>query len=142
MFNIKKLKISGFKSFPYPLEIEIPEGITGIIGPNGCGKSNIFEAIRWVMGESSSKSLRSSSMEELIFSGTDNVPEKNIAEVTVDLEINEEKIENNLVMTNSLYHDNLKEVSVHFTKLIIRMLEQRILVYFFQDSDQVQDQAL
>ena len=90
MFNIKKLKISGFKSFPYPLEIEIPEGITGIIGPNGCGKSNIFEAIRWVMGESSSKSLRSSSMEELIFSGTDNVPEKNIAEVTVDLEINEE----------------------------------------------------
>ena len=90
MFNIKKLKISGFKSFPYPLEIEIPEGITGIIGPNGCGKSNIFEAIRWVMGESSSKSLRSSSMEELIFSGTDNVPEKNVAEVTVDLEINEE----------------------------------------------------
>lgn len=90
MFNIKKLKISGFKSFPYPLEIDIPEGITGIIGPNGCGKSNIFEAIRWVMGESSSKSLRSSSMEELIFSGTDNVPEKNIAEVTVDLEINEE----------------------------------------------------
>ena len=90
MFNIKKLKISGFKSFPYPLEIEIPEGITGIIGPNGCGKSNIFEAIRWVMGESSSKSLRSSSMEELIFSGTDKVPEKNVAEVTVDLEINEE----------------------------------------------------
>ena len=90
MFNIKKLKISGFKSFPYPLEIEIPYGITGIIGPNGCGKSNIFEAIRWVMGESSSKSLRSSSMEELIFSGTDDLPEKNIAEVAVDLEINEE----------------------------------------------------
>ena len=90
MFNIKKIKISGFKSFPYPLEIDIPEGITGIIGPNGCGKSNIFEAIRWVMGESSSKSLRSTSMEELIFSGTDNIPEKNIAEVTVDLEIDDE----------------------------------------------------
>ena len=89
MFNIKKLKISGFKSFPYPFEIEIPSGITGIIGPNGCGKSNIFEAIRWVMGESSSKSLRSSSMEELIFSGTDDLPEKNIAEVTLDLEMNE-----------------------------------------------------
>ena len=86
MFKITKLRISGFKSFPFPKELEISDGITGIIGPNGCGKSNIFEAIRWVMGESSSKSLRSNSMDEVIFSGTDKIPSKNIAEVSLEIE--------------------------------------------------------
>ena len=86
MFRINKLKISGFKSFPYSQDINIEDGITGIIGPNGCGKSNIFEAIRWVMGETSSKSLRSSSMDEVIFSGTDKLPAKNIAEVSIELD--------------------------------------------------------
>ena len=73
MFTVKKLKISGFKSFAHSTEILIEDGVTGIIGPNGCGKSNIFEAIRWVMGESSSKSLRSSSQDEIIFNGTPNI---------------------------------------------------------------------
>lgn len=86
MIKVSKLKISGFKSFAFPSEIEIQDGVTGIIGPNGCGKSNVFEAIRWVMGESSSKSLRSGSMDELIFSGTEKVPAKNIAEVNIYLE--------------------------------------------------------
>ena len=63
----------------------IKNGVTGIIGPNGCGKSNIFEAIRWVMGESSSKSLRSSSQDEIIFNGTQNTPAKNFAEVSLEL---------------------------------------------------------
>ena len=86
MFKVKKLKISGFKSFAFSCEFEIGEGVTGIVGPNGCGKSNIFEAIRWVMGESSSKSLRSNSMDEVIFNGTDKIPAKNYAEVSLELE--------------------------------------------------------
>ena len=85
MFTVKKLKISGFKSFAHSTEILIEDGVTGIIGPNGCGKSNIFEAIRWVMGESSSKSLRSSSQDEIIFNGTQNLPAKNFAEVSIEL---------------------------------------------------------
>ena len=85
MFTVKKLKISGFKSFAHSTEILIEDGVTGIIGPNGCGKSNIFEAIRWVMGESSSKSLRSGSQDEIIFNGTQNLPAKNFAEVSMEL---------------------------------------------------------
>ena len=86
MFTVHKLKISGFKSFAHPTELLIEDGVTGIIGPNGCGKSNIFEAIRWVMGESSSKSLRSSSMDDVIFNGTQNIPAKNFAEVSIELD--------------------------------------------------------
>tara|TARA_A100001011_G_scaffold395719_2_gene491565 strand:- start:168 stop:3614 length:3447 start_codon:yes stop_codon:yes gene_type:complete len=86
LFTVNKLKISGFKSFAHPIELLIEDGVTGIIGPNGCGKSNIFEAIRWVMGESSSKSLRSSSMDDVIFNGTQSIPAKNFAEVSIELD--------------------------------------------------------
>ena len=86
MFTVNKLKISGFKSFAHPTELLIEDGVTGVVGPNGCGKSNVFEAIRWVMGESSSKSLRSNSMDEVIFNGTQNVPPKNFAEVSIELD--------------------------------------------------------
>ncbi len=86
MFKVTKLKITGFKSFAHPTEIEISDGVTGIVGPNGCGKSNIFESIRWVMGELSSKTLRSSSMDEIIFNGTETLPAKNYAEVSLELE--------------------------------------------------------
>ena len=86
MFTVKKLKITGFKSFAHTTELLIEDGVTGIIGPNGCGKSNIFEAIRWVMGESSSKSLRSNTQDDIIFNGTQNVPAKNFAEVSLELD--------------------------------------------------------
>ena len=94
MFTVKKLKISGFKSFAHPTEILIEDGVTGIIGPNGCGKSNIFEAIRWVMGETSSKSLRSGAMDDVIFNGTQNLPAKNFAEVSIELDNFEGDIQN------------------------------------------------
>ncbi len=86
MFTVNKLRISGFKSFAHSTELLIQDGVTGVIGPNGCGKSNVFEAIRWVMGESSSKSLRSGSMDEVIFNGTQKVPAKNFAEVSIELD--------------------------------------------------------
>ncbi len=96
MFTVNKLKISGFKSFAHQTELLIEDGVTGIIGPNGCGKSNIFEAIRWVMGESSSKSLRSGSMDEVIFNGTQNIPAKNFAEVSIELSDFEGQLPGNL----------------------------------------------
>ena len=96
MFTVNKLKISGFKSFAHQTELLMEDGVTGIIGPNGCGKSNIFEAIRWVMGESSSKSLRSGSMDEVIFNGTQNIPAKNFAEVSIELSNFEGQLPGNL----------------------------------------------
>jgi len=84
--NFKKLEITGFKSFFDKTTFIIDEGLTGIVGPNGCGKSNIVESLRWCMGESSAKSMRGSGMEDIIFSGTSNRPAKNISEVSIFLE--------------------------------------------------------
>lgn len=78
-----KLRILGFKSFVDPIEFFINDGQTGIVGPNGCGKSNLVEALRWVMGESSYKNMRASGMDDVIFSGSLNRPARNTAEVTL-----------------------------------------------------------
>ena len=81
--RIKKLKLVGFKSFVEPAELRIESGLTGIVGPNGCGKSNLLEAIRWVMGENSAKSMRGAGMEDVIFAGTASRPPRDFAEVTI-----------------------------------------------------------
>ena len=84
--KFKQLDITGFKSFSEKTTFLIEDGLTGIVGPNGCGKSNIVESLRWCMGENSAKSMRGSGMEDVIFSGTSNRPSKNISEVTLLLD--------------------------------------------------------
>ncbi len=81
--KFKKLELTGFKSFFDKTTFYIEDGLTGIVGPNGCGKSNIVEALRWCMGETSAKSMRGAGMEDVIFSGTSNRPEKNFSEVSL-----------------------------------------------------------
>jgi chromosome segregation protein len=86
MVQFDKLRLSGFKSFVDPTELAIEPGMTGIVGPNGCGKSNLVEAMKWVMGETSAKQMRGSEMEDVIFSGAGTRPARNIAEVMLTLD--------------------------------------------------------
>ena len=81
--HFRRLKLTGFKSFVEPSELHIEPGLTGVVGPNGCGKSNLLEALRWVMGESSAKSMRGGGMEDVIFAGTSGRPARAFAEVVL-----------------------------------------------------------
>src|SRR5271170_2762184 len=81
-----RLHLAGFKTFCEPTDFLIEPGITGVVGPNGCGKSNLVEAIRWVMGENSSKNMRASGMDDVIFAGSGERPGRNLAEVRLVLD--------------------------------------------------------
>src|ERR1700691_4217831 len=84
--QLKRLRLAGFKSFVEPVELAIEPGLTGIVGPNGCGKSNLVEALRWVMGEVSARRLRGGEMDDVIFNGSAARPARNLAEVAVTLD--------------------------------------------------------
>ena len=81
-----RLRIAGFKSFAEPQVVDILPGLTGVVGPNGCGKSNVVEALRWAMGETSARSLRGGEMDDVIFAGAASRPSRNLAEVVLTLE--------------------------------------------------------
>ncbi len=102
--KFKNLEMTGFKSFSEKTTVLIEKGLTGIVGPNGCGKSNIVEALRWCMGENSAKSMRGSGMEDVIFSGTSNLPSKNISEVKILLD--------NLEKSGPVQYEEFEEISV------------------------------
>ncbi len=84
--SFARLRIAGFKSFAEPATLEVLPGLTGVVGPNGCGKSNVVEALRWAMGETSARNLRGEDMDDVIFAGTTSRPARNLAEVTLVLE--------------------------------------------------------
>src|SRR6516162_7796926 len=84
--KLTRLRLLGFKSFVEPTDFLIEPGLTGVVGPNGCGKSNLVEAMRWVMGETSHKSLRAADMDDVIFSGTGARPSRNHAEVAIQID--------------------------------------------------------
>src|SRR5437016_756060 len=84
--QVERLRLTGFKSFVEPTELAIEPGLTGMAGPNGCGKSNLVEALRWVMGEASAKRLRGGEMDDVIFAGFAGRPARNIAEVILTLD--------------------------------------------------------
>ena len=81
-----RLRLVGFKSFVDGTEVVIEPGLTGVVGPNGCGKSNLMEALRWVMGETSAKQVRGGAMDDVIFSGTQARPSRNVAEVLLTID--------------------------------------------------------
>jgi chromosome segregation protein len=89
--KLTRLRITGFKSFVDSTDFLIEPGLTGVVGPNGCGKSNLVEALRWVMGESSHKSLRAAGMDDVIFAGSGNRPARNMAEVTLVIDNQDRK---------------------------------------------------
>jgi chromosome segregation protein len=89
LIQFNKLRLTGFKSFVEATELSIEPGLTGIVGPNGCGKSNLVEGLRWVMGETSAKQIRGGEMDDVIFGGTSDRPPRNIAEVLLDLDNSE-----------------------------------------------------
>src|SRR5262245_53736327 len=84
--QVERLRLAGFKSFVEPTELPIEPGLTGIVGPNGCGKSNLVEALRWVMGEASARRLRGGEMDDVIFGGSGSRPPRNLAEVALSLD--------------------------------------------------------
>src|SRR5690242_21482588 len=86
LMKLTRLRLLGFKSFVEPTDFLIEPGLTGVVGPNGCGKSNLVEALRWVMGETSHKSMRAAEMDDIIFAGTNNRPPRNTAEVAIQID--------------------------------------------------------
>ncbi|MFZ3357255.1 MAG: AAA family ATPase, partial [Xanthobacteraceae bacterium] len=89
--KLTRLRLIGFKSFVEPTDFEIEPGLTGVVGPNGCGKSNLVEAVRWVMGEASYKAMRAAEMDDVIFSGNTGRPARNHAEVAVSIDNSDRK---------------------------------------------------
>src|SRR5262245_49852253 len=110
MLKLEKMQLSGFKSFSDRTELQFPEGITAVVGPNGCGKSNIGDAINWVLGEQSAKMLRGASMQDVIFNGSEGRKPLGLAEVSLHLRgVNGDSSRGPVVVTRRLFRDGESE---------------------------------
>src|SRR5690349_5414544 len=128
--HIKKLEICGFKSFVDKTVIHFDQDVIGIVGPNGCGKSNIVDAIRWCMGEQSAKHLRGRAMEDVIFNGSESRPQHGMAEVTLTFDNTDRAYAETLplefkdfpeiAVTRRLYRDGTSEYLVNKTQVRLR----------------------
>ncbi len=121
--SFKRIEVLGFKSFADKLAIEFSDGITAIVGPNGCGKSNIGDAIRWVLGEQSSKNLRGSSMQDVIFKGAEN--RKGVSYCEVSLVFSNENKQFNLdydevVISRKLFRSGTSEYSLNHSPCLLK----------------------
>ena len=131
--KFKQLDITGFKSFSEKTTFLIEDGLTGIVGPNGCGKSNIVESLRWCMGENSAKSMRGSGMEDVIFSGTSNRPSKNISEVTLLLDNQNKEGPSQLKEFDEIsVKRKLKKIKVQNITSTKKKLEQEMFKLYLQ----------
>jgi chromosome segregation protein len=117
--KLKRLELNGFKSFPEKTVVVFPKGISGVVGPNGCGKSNLVDAVKWVMGEQSPRQLRGKGMEDVIFAGSNGKSSVGMAEVSLVLENDNGSIPkeyadySEVVITRRLYRDGESEYAIN-----------------------------
>src|SRR5262249_57197789 len=129
--GIRRLDITGFKSFMDQSVFQFDRGITGIVGPNGCGKSNVVDAVRWVMGEQSAKHLRGRGMEDVIFSGSESRPGLSMAEVSLTLDVEERDRlaapyagQPQITVTRRLFRDGPPGISTNKATSLVRAFPQ------------------
>ena len=127
---LKSLKLHGFKSFANRTEFEFHPGVTGVVGPNGCGKSNVVDAIRWVLGETSAKALRGGEMADVIFNGTDKRKPVGMAEVTLTLTDCEESLGvdyNEVALTRRVFRDGKSEYRLNGTVCRLKDIHELLM---------------
>ncbi|HZJ88232.1 MAG TPA: AAA family ATPase, partial [Sphaerochaeta sp.] len=127
---LKSLEIYGFKSFADKVKLEFSDGITSLLGPNGCGKSNIVDAIKWVLGEQSTKTLRAGKMEDVIFNGTDSRKPLQVAEVALTLSNEERHLpidQNEVEIKRRIFRSGESEYYINRERVLLRNIRELFL---------------